>query len=98
MRVDGDVLIEGQAPGPLDQLHHDVVAYPAEPVRQLRVAVVEQIVHVLRNHERSFICIHTQKHVTHTERNTQHTQHDRQTDDTRKNNSCLMDSLIILAE
>ena len=51
--VDGDILVEGQAPRPLHQLHHDVVSDPAEAVRQLSVAVVQQVVHVLNR----FYCL-----------------------------------------
>ena len=48
VRVDGDVLVEGQAPRPLNQLHHDVVSDQAQAVRELSVAVVQQVVHVLK--------------------------------------------------
>jgi len=48
-RVDlhGDLVVEGKAAGPLDQLVDDPVADAAELVRQVRGAVVQQVIHVL---------------------------------------------------
>jgi len=43
----GDLVVEGKAAGPLDQLVDDAVADAAELVRQVGGAVVQQVVHVL---------------------------------------------------
>ena len=50
-RVDlhGDLVVEGQAAGPLDQLVVDPVPDAAELVRQVGGAVVQQVVHVLQS-------------------------------------------------
>lgn len=44
--LDRDLGVEGKAAGPLHQLEHDPVPDPAELVRQLRVAVVQQVRHI----------------------------------------------------
>ena len=45
--LDRDLLVEGQPPGPLDQLVHDGVADLAQLARQVGRAVVQQLAHVL---------------------------------------------------
>ena len=45
--LDRDLSVKGEAARPLHQLEHNPVPNPAKLVRQLRVAVVQQVRHVL---------------------------------------------------